>query len=215
MVVIKSISLSKRIIIAVTTLLICFNTVSVSAESVPEHEPDISITISETEISEIVTTVVSEISELPSDSEPGSEPSAIVIPDVDLNIDFSKIDKRELLQYARPLVKVIVQYCLVEFGITLPDEVVELLTDLIIEYLSDPENFDLRTFSDTVCHWLEQQLGIDIDEEEFYKLIKWCFKETSDDLQPTEQQTTNDLLLYISCMVAFLCSLSVVRWGNL
>lgn len=212
---IKSMFFSKKIVSPVIIFLLCFNLVSASAEGVPEHEPDTSVTISETEISEIVTTVVSEISELPSDSEPGSEPSAIVIPDVDLNIDFSKIDKRELLQYARPLVKVIVQYCLVEFGITLPDEVVELLTDLIIEYLSDPENFDLRTFSDTVCHWLEQQLGINIDEEEFYKLIKWCFKETSDDLEPTEQQTTNDLLLYISCMVAFLCSLSVVRWGNL
>lgn len=207
---IKSMFFSKKIVSPVIIFLLCFNLVSASAEGVPEYEPDTSITISETEISEIVTTVVSEISELSSDSELGSESSAIVIPDVDL-----KIDKRELLQYARPLVKVIVQYCLVEFGITLPDEVVELLTDLIIEYLSDPENFDLRTFSDTVCHWLEQQLGIDIDEEEFYKLIKWCFKETSDDLQPTEQQTTNDLLLYISCMVAFLCSLSVVRWGNL
>lgn len=214
MVVIKSISLSKRIIIAVTTLLICFNTVSVSAESVPEHEPDISITISETEISEIVTTVVSEISEISSDSDSGSE-SAIVIPDVDLNIDFSKIDKRELLQYAKPLVRVVVQYCLVELGIVLPGEIVDLLADLVVEYLSDPESFDLRTFSDTVCHWLEQQLGVDIDDEEFYKLVKWCFKETSEDLQPTEQQTTNDLLLYISCMVAFLCSLSVVRWGNL
>lgn len=214
MVVIKSISLSKRIIIAVTTLLICFNTVSVSAESIPEPESDISI--SETEISEIVTTVVSEISELPSDSnsESGSE-SAIVIPDVNLDLDFKNMDKRQLLQYAKPLVRVVVQYCLVELGIVLPDEVVDLLTDLVTEYLSDPENFDLRTFSDTVCHWLEVQLGIEIDEEEFYKLIKWCFKETSQDLEPTEQQTTNDLLLYISCMVAFLCSLSVVRWGNL
>ena len=209
---IKSMFFSKKIVSPVIIFLLCFNLVSVSAESIPEPEPDISI--SETEISEIVTTVASEISELPSDSESGSE-SSIVIPDVDLNIDFSKINKRELLQYARPLVKVIVQYCLVEFGITLPDELVDLLTDLVIEYLSDPENFDLRTFSDTVCHWLEVQLGIEIDEEEFYKLVKWCFKETSEDLQPTEQQTTNDLLLYISCMVAFLCSLSVVRWGNL
>lgn len=214
MVVIKSISLSKRIIIAVTTLLICFNTVSVSAESVPEHEPDISMPISETEISGIVTTVASEISELSSDSESGSE-SAIVIPDVALDLDFKNMDKRQLLQYAKPLVRVVVQYCLVELGIVLPDEIVDLLTDLVVEYLSDPENFDLRTFSDTVCHWLEGQLNIDIDEEEFYKLVKWCFKETSEDLQPTEQQTTNDLLLYISCMVAFLCSLSVVRWGNL
>lgn len=213
MVVIKSISLSKIIIIAVTTLLICFNVISASAESIPEPEPDISI--SETEISEIVTTVVSEISEISSDSDSGSEVSDIVIPDVDLNIDFSKIDKRELLQYAKPLVKVVIQYCLVEFGITLPDELVDLLTDLVIGYLSDPENFDLRTFSDTVCHWLEQQLGVEINEDEFYKLIKWCFKETSQDLQPTEQQTTNDLLLYISCMVAFICSLSVVRWANL
>ena len=212
MVVIKSISLSKRIIIAVTTLLICFNTVSVSAESIPEHEPDISITISEPEISEIVTTVVSEIS---SGSEQGSEVSDIVIPDVVLDLDFKTMDKRELLQYAKPLVRVVVQYCLVELGIVLPDEVVDLLTELVVEYLSDPENFDLRSFSDTVCHWLEGQLNIDIDEEEFYKLVKWCFKETSEDLQPTEQQTTNDLLLYISCMVAFLCSLSVVRWGNL
>ena len=209
---IKSMFFSKKIVSPVIIFLLCFNLVSASAEGVPEPEPDISI--SETEISEIVTTVVSEISELPSDSELGSEPSAI-IPDVDLNIDFSKIDKKELLQYAKPIVKVVIQYCLVEFGITLPDGLVDLLTDLVIEYLSDPENFDLRAFSDTVCHWLEQQLGIDIDEEEFYKLIKWCFKETSDDLQPTEQQTTNDLLLYISCMVAFLCSLSVVRWGNL
>ena len=214
MVVIKSISLSKRIIIAVTTLLICFNTVSVSAESIPEHEPDISITISETEISEIVTTVASEISEISSDSESGSE-SAIVIPDVALDLDFKNMDKRQLLQYAKPLVRVVVQYCLVELGIVLPDEIVDLLADLVVEYLSDPESFDLKTFSDTVCHWLEQQLGVDIDDEEFYKLVKWCFKETSEDLQPTEQQTTNDLLLYISCMVAFLCSLSVVRWGNL
>ena len=215
MVVIKSISLSKRIIIAVTTLLICFNTVSVSAESVPEHEPDTSMPISETEISEIVTTVVSEISELPSGSESGSEPSAIVIPNVNLDLDFKNMDKRQLLQYAKPIVKVVIQYCLVEFGITLPDELVDLLTDLVVDYLSDPESFDLRSFSDTVCHWLEGQLGIDIDDEEFYNLIKWCFKETSQDLEPTEQQTTNDLLLYISCMVAFLCSLSVVRWGNL
>lgn len=161
-----------------------------------------------------MTTVVSEISEISSDSDSGSE-SAIVIPDVALDLDFKNMDKRELLQYAKPLVRVVVQYCLVELGIVLPDEVVDLLTDLVTEYLSDPENFDLRTFSDTVCHWLEGQLGIDIDDEEFYKLIKWCFKETSQDLQPTEQQTTNDLLLYISCMVAFLCSLSVVRWGNL
>ena len=212
MVVIKSISLSKRIIIAVTTLLICFNTVSVSAESVPEHEPDTSITISETEISEIVTTVVSEIS---SDSESGSESYGIVIPDVNLDLDFKNMDKRQLLQYAKPIVKVVIQYCLVEFGITLPDELVDLLTDLVVDYLSDPESFDLRSFSDTVCHWLEGQLGVEIDDDEFYKLVKWCFKETSDDLQPTEQQTTNDLLLYISCMVAFLCSLSVVRWGNL
>ena len=212
MVVIKSISLSKRIIIAVTTLLICFNTVSVSAESVPEHEPDTSITISETEISEIVTTVVSEIS---SDTESGSESYGIVIPDVNLDLDFKNMDKRQLLQYAKPIVKVVIQYCLVEFGITLPDELVDLLTDLVVDYLSDPESFDLRSFSDTVCHWLEGQLGVEIDDDEFYKLVKWCFKETSDDLQPTEQQTTNDLLLYISCMVAFLCSLSVVRWGNL
>ena len=132
MVVIKSISLSKRIIIAVTTLLICFNTVSVSAESIPEPESDISI--SETEISEIVTTVVSEISELPSDSnsESGSE-SAIVIPDVNLDLDFKNMDKRQLLQYAKPLVRVVVQYCLVELGIVLPDEVVDLLTDLVTE----------------------------------------------------------------------------------
>lgn len=211
----KSMVFYKRFIVTVTTLVICFNIVGVCAEDISEPEIDTSISISETEISEIITTVVSEISDLSSDSEPGSESSAIVIPDVDLNIDFSKIDKRELLQYARPLVKVIVQYCLVEFGITLPDELVDLLTDLVIEYLSDPESFDLRSFSDTVCHWLESQLGIEIDDEEFYKLIKWCFKETSDDLEPTEQQTTNDLLLYISCMVAFLCSLSVVRWGNL
>lgn len=211
---IKSMVFYKRFIVTVTTLVICFNIVGVCAEDISEPEIDVSMPISETEISEIVTTVVSEISELPSDSDSGSEPS-VIIPDVDLNIDFSKIDKKELLQYAKPIVKVVIQYCLVEFGITLPDELVDLLTDLVIEYLSDPENFDLRTFSDTVCHWLEGQLNIDIDEEEFYKLIKWCFKETSDDLQPTEQQTTNDLLLYISCMVAFICSLSVVRWGNL
>lgn len=212
---IKSMFFSKKIVSPVIIFLLCFNLVSASAEGVPEHEPDTSITISETEISEIVTTVISEISELPSDSEPGSEPSAIVIPDVALDLDFKNMDKRQLLQYAKPLVRVVVQYCLVELGIVLPDEIVDLLTDLVVEYLSDPENFDLRSFSDTVCHWLEGQLNIDIDEEEFYKLVKWCFKETSEDLQPTEQQTTNDLLLYISCMVAFLCSLSVVRWGNL
>lgn len=211
---IKSMVFYKRFIVTVTTLVICFNIVGVCAEDISEPEIDVSMPISETEISEIVTTVVSEISELPSDSDSGSEPS-VIIPDVDLNIDFSKIDKKELLQYAKPIVKVVIQYCLVEFGITLPDELVDLLTDLVIEYLSDPESFDLRSFSDTVCHWLEGQLGIEIDDEEFYKLIKWGFKETSQDLQPTEQQTTNDLLLYISCMVAFLCSLSVVRWGNL
>lgn len=211
---IKSMVFYKRFIVTVTTLVICFNIVGVCAEDISEPEIDVSMPISETEISEIVTTVVSEISELPSDSDSGSEPS-VIIPDVDLNIDFSKIDKKELLQYAKPIVKVVIQYCLVEFGITLPDELVDLLTDLVIEYLSDPESFDLRSFSDTVCHWLESQLGIEIDDEEFYKLIKWGFKETSQDLQPTEQQTTNDLLLYISCMVAFLCSLSVVRWGNL
>ena len=211
---IKSMVFYKRFIVTVTTLVICFNIVGVCAEDISEPEIDVSMPISETEISEIVTTVVSEISELLSDSDSGSEPS-VIIPDVDLNIDFSKIDKKELLQYAKPIVKVVIQYCLVEFGITLPDELVDLLTDLVIEYLSDPESFDLRSFSDTVCHWLESQLGIEIDDEEFYKLIKWGFKETSQDLQPTEQQTTNDLLLYISCMVAFLCSLSVVRWGNL
>lgn len=162
-----------------------------------------------------MTTVVSEISEISSDSDSESESSGIAIPDVALDLDFKNMDKRQLLQYAKPLVRVVVQYCLVELGVVLPDEVVDLLTDLVVEYLSDPENFDLRSFSDTVCHWLEQQLGVDIDDEEFYKLVKWCFKETSEDLQPTEQQTTNDLLLYISCMVAFLCSLSVVRWGNL
>ena len=212
---IKSMFFSKKIVSPVIIFLLCFNFVLASAEGVPEPEIDTSISISETEISEIVTTVVSEISELPSDSESGSESFAIVIPDVALDLDFKNMDKRELLQYAKPLVRVVVQYCLVELGIVIPDEVVDLLTDLVIEYLSDPENFDLRTFSDTICHWLEQQLGIDIDEDEFYKLVKWCFKETSEDLQPTEQQTTNDLLLYISCMVAFLCSLSVVRWGNL
>lgn len=211
---IKSMFFSKKIVSPVIIFLLCFNLVSASAEGVPEPEIDTSISISETEISEIVTTVASEISELSSDSDSGSE-SAIVIPDVALDLDFKNMDKRQLLQYAKPLVRVVVQYCLVELGIVLPDEIVDLLTDLVVEYLSDPENFDLRTFSDTVCHWLEGQLNIDIDEEEFYKLIKWCFKETSDDLQPTEQQTTNDLLLYISCMVAFLCSLSVVRWGNL
>lgn len=212
---IKSMVFYKRFIVTVTTLVICFNIVGVCAEDISEPEIDVSMPISETEISEIVTTVASEISELPSDSEPGSEPSAIVIPDVALDLDFKNMDKRQLLQYAKPLVRVVVQYCLVELGIVLPDEIVDLLTDLVVEYLSDPENFDLRSFSDTVCHWLEGQLNIDIDEEEFYNLVKWCFKETSEDLQPTEQQTTNDLLLYISCMVAFLCSLSVVRWGNL